>query len=67
MADGLFRDLPATTPRRARKVRPGIPAGQSLSTPWPLDGTINVVLFAGMGGARHPLDLRRPIPAVAAE
>lgn len=53
--DGLFPALP-TTARRPRKPRTGIPAGQSLSTPWPLDGAINVVLFAGMGGACQGLE-----------
>lgn len=57
MPDALFSDLPvAPRPRRARQPRTGIPAGQSLAQPWPLDGAINVVLFAGMGGACQGLE-----------
>ncbi|MBP7336915.1 DNA cytosine methyltransferase [Niveispirillum sp.] len=52
--DTLFPTLPIA--RRPRKARTGIPAGQSLAAPWPLDGAINVVLFAGMGGACQGLE-----------
>lgn len=58
--DGLFSpDMLALHPapprrRTQRQVRPlpGTCAGQ----PWTLDGTINVVLFAGMGGACQGLE-----------
>lgn len=57
MPEALFTDLPVThRPRRSRPARSGIPAGQSLAQPWPLDGAINVVLFAGMGGACQGLE-----------
>lgn len=57
--DALFPTLPATKrtrPRRTKRPLSGIPAGQSLAQPWPLDGAINVVLFAGMGGACQGLE-----------
>lgn len=55
--DALFPALPvARRPRRPRNVQTGIPAGQSLAQPWSLDGALNVVLFAGMGGACQGLE-----------
>lgn len=53
MKDALFPGLPATRPRPRRAKRPlsSIPAGQSMGQPWPLDEKLNVVLFAGVGGA----------------
>ncbi|AUN31997.1 DNA cytosine methyltransferase [Niveispirillum cyanobacteriorum] len=60
MPDSLFADLPVAPrgprTRRIRRAITGIPAGQSLAKPWPLDGEINVVLFAGMGGACQGLE-----------
>ncbi|MFM2041575.1 MAG: hypothetical protein RLY86_151 [Pseudomonadota bacterium] len=48
VADTLF-DLPEV--RRFRQPRAPRPLpGTSAAEPWPLDGAINVVLFAGMGG-----------------
>ncbi|MBP7337671.1 DNA cytosine methyltransferase [Niveispirillum sp.] len=50
--DALFPSLPiARRPRKARTVRSGLPAGTALGRPWPLDEKLNVVLFAGVGGA----------------
>lgn len=45
----LFAGLPGQ-PRPARRPVARMPAGTSFSAPWPLDGKVNVVLFAGMGG-----------------
>ncbi|MEC4591656.1 DNA cytosine methyltransferase [Nitrospirillum amazonense] len=42
--------------RTVRRKRPPLQPATSTATPWPLDGEINVVLFAGMGGACQGLE-----------
>lgn len=47
--NALFSDLPKqAAPHHPRRRRP---TKASMDEPWPLEGKINVVLFAGMGGA----------------
>ncbi|WP_049973734.1 DNA cytosine methyltransferase [Azospirillum sp. B4] len=56
----LFGDAPllpgVPKSRTVRRKRPPLRPATSASTPWPLDGEINVVLFAGMGGACQGLE-----------
>lgn len=59
--DGLFlfdtEDLPAAQrPTRAPRRRRKLAEAPASSSPWPLNGAINVVLFAGMGGACQGLE-----------